>query len=94
MSFSEKFQEAFERFEDVVDVDSIDSFGELRSAFSEWAGYKWKDTGLQLHALSDEARRLGLLPRPVSYRIFYVNVRGKPQERWRDNRTGRFIKRR
>jgi hypothetical protein len=75
-----------------VDVDAINSFGELRVAFSLWAGEKWFDTSKQLHALSIEAQRLGLLPRPILWRYENVGVHGRVQSRYRDLRTGRFIK--
>jgi len=61
----DRLPEAFERFKQVVNINEINSFGELRIAFSFWAGEKWLDTSKQLHALSIEARRLGLLPRPL-----------------------------
>jgi hypothetical protein len=90
----DKFPEAFERFEMDVDVDEIRSFRELRMAFALWAGEKWLDTGKQLHALSVEAQRLGLLPSPVLWRYETVRVRGRVQGRYRDIRTGRFVSRR
>jgi hypothetical protein len=90
----DRFPEAFERFEEVVDVDSINSFGELRLAFSLWAGRKWFDTSRQLHALSIEAQKLGLLPCPVLWRYVTMRVRGRVQSRYRDIRTGRFVRRR
>jgi hypothetical protein len=90
----DRFPEAFRRFEIDVDVDDIDSFGELRMAFSEWAGERWLDTGRQLHALSNEARRLGLLGRAPTYRVGYITIRGRRQEVFRDAVTGRFVKRR
>jgi hypothetical protein len=90
----DRFPEAFERFEEVVDVDSIASFGELREEFAWWAGEKWFNTSRQLHALSTEAERLGLLPRSVLWRYESVRVRGRVLYRYRDIRTGRFIKRR
>jgi hypothetical protein len=46
-----------------------------------------------LHALSIEARRLGFLPRPVLWRYETVRVRGRVQSRYRDIRTGRFVRR-
>ena len=88
----DKFPEAFSRFEEDVDVDQINSFSELRMAFSQWAGYKWLDTNRQLHALSNEARRLGLLAPAPSYRAVYVMVRGRWEERWRDVVTWRWVK--
>jgi hypothetical protein len=90
----DRFPEAFRRFENDVDVDSIRSFRQLRFAFSEWAGERWVDSGRQLHALSNEARRYGLLPTPLHYRVVNVTIRGHPYERWRDAKTGRFVKQR
>ncbi len=58
----DKFPEAFKRFEKVVDVSKIKSFQQLLTAFSLWAGRKWKDSPLQREALKVEAVRLGLLP--------------------------------
>jgi hypothetical protein len=84
---------AFERFEEVVDTRSIRSFEQLRLAFSYWAGERWIESSRQLHALSIEARRLGLLPFVPTFRVTYVMVRGHLQERLRDIRTGRFIRR-
>jgi len=88
----DRFPAAFERFEEVVDVDSIQSFGELRLAFSLWAGERWFDTSKQLHALSIEAQKLGLLPRPVLWRYETIRVNGRVNDRYRDLKTGRFIK--
>lgn len=56
----DKFPEAFDRFEEVVDVDKIDSFRELKAAFSSWAGSKWLNTSKQNSALRVEARRIGI----------------------------------
>jgi hypothetical protein len=87
----DRFPEAFERFEEVVDVDAIRSFRELREEFAWWAGEKWFDTSRQLHALSIEAQKLGLLPRPILWRYETVRVRGRIPSRYRDIRTGRFV---
>jgi hypothetical protein len=89
----DRFPEAFARFEEVVDVRKLQSFDELREAFEEWAGYTWIPTGRQLHALSIQAEGLGLLHRAPTWRVTYVTVRGRPQERFRDIRSGRFVKR-
>ena len=56
----DKFPEAFQRFEQVVDVSKIKSFQQLLSAFSLWAGRKWKGSPLQIEALKVEAFRLGI----------------------------------
>lgn len=98
------FPEAFRRFEEVVDVRRIDSFRQLRLAFAYWAGWKWHDTYMQNKALAVEAQRLGIPVferRPVTcfhgrtavtWRQEAVTVKGKSQVRYRDLKTGRFIK--
>jgi hypothetical protein len=98
----DKFPEAFSRFEDVVDVDRIKSFRQLRLAFSEWAGEKWVATSLQLKALSIEARKHGIpvlieergvftVP-SMLWRHETVMVKGKGQARYRDLKSDRFIR--
>jgi hypothetical protein len=57
---SEKFQEAFERFEKVVDVDSFESYRELWYAFRHWAGKRWRNTEPQNRALAYDGERLHL----------------------------------
>jgi len=102
---SERFQEAFRRFESVVDIDSFDSYRELVYGFERWAGRRWIPTERQLSALAYEAEIRGFrdagiqkyLRRPQvsarrTWRRETVTVRGKPQVRHRDLRTGRFIK--
>jgi hypothetical protein len=74
-------------------------------AFASWAGWKWSGTYLQNRALAVEARRLGVPVfverQPVA--IFYgktvarwrheiVTVKDKSQVRYRDLKTGCFIK--
>jgi len=100
------FPEAFKRFEEVVDVERFRSFRELAYAFSYWAGRRWRDSYLQNRALRREARKRGFfdaklpkyLKRPSiaqtrqSWRYEVVNVKGKSQNRYRDIRTGRFVK--
>ena len=101
----DRFPEAFSRFEEVVDVRRIQSFRQLRLAFASWAGWKWHDTYLQTRALAVEAQKLGIPvfigKRPVSHfhgrtavtwRHEVVTVKGKSQVRYRDLKTGRFIK--
>jgi len=101
----DKFPEAFSRFEEVVDVNRIDSFRQLRLAFASWAGWKWRGTYMQNRALAVEARKLGIPVfierRPtanvkrrfaVKWRHEVIKVKGKLQNRYRDLRTGRFIK--
>ena len=66
-----------------------------------WAGEKWIPTYKQLEALKNEARKIGIpvvgvrrvirVP-SVWWRIETVMVRGKGQARYRDLKSGRFIK--
>ena len=56
----DKFPEAFRRFEQVVDVDRIESFTQLELAFALWAGRNWIGTYLQREALAREARKRGI----------------------------------
>ena len=78
---SEKFPEAFERFEETVNVENIKSYDELQEAFASWCGRNWKNSYRQNLALGDEAKKRGI---PL------VNVRtagrgrqssGRPAER-------------
>jgi len=55
----DKFPEAFRRFEKVVDVDSFESYRELRYAFTHWASKRWRNTYSQNRALAEEGWRLG-----------------------------------
>lgn len=112
---SDKFPEAFERFESDVDVDRFDSYMQLSLAFRWWAGRNWKGTTKQWEAFNAEAERRGF-PVPdfireeireswgsgssvsggpqkaVTWRHETVTVKGIPQNRYRDLKTGRFIK--
>jgi len=101
----DRFPEAFSRFEEVVDVRRIRSFRQLMLAFASWAGWKWQGTYMQRRALAVEARKRGIPVfverRPtaivkkeiaLTWRRETVTVRGKPQVRHRDLKTGRFIK--
>ena len=118
----DKFPEAFDRYEERVDIDDLQSASELISSFSYWQGYN--PTSKQLDALKNESikRRLGFdwsIPKWVKKRNYWAyyqsrfndtgyvqtekrrvyvkatfNVKGKPQVRYRDVRTGRFIRRR
>jgi len=81
---------------------------ELAYAFSHWAGRRWLDSYKQNLALKIEAEKRGFrdakLPEYFrrqpqvsitrTWRREIVTVRGKPQVRYRDLRTGRFIKKR
>ena len=58
-SGSEKFPEAFQRFENDVDIGRFQSYMELTSAFRWWAGEKWIGTPKQWEALNIEAENLG-----------------------------------
>jgi len=102
----DRFPEAFERCERVVDVGKLRSYYELALAFQSWAGQKWKGSPRQWEAFDREAKRLGFSPytsrvrdfertkraEAVAWKFEVFNVRGKPQNRYRDQRTGRFIK--
>jgi hypothetical protein len=56
----DKFPEAFERFKEDVNVHRIQTFTQLESSFSSWAGWKWRGTYKQMEALENEADKLGL----------------------------------
>ena len=56
----DKFPEAFERFQDDVNVRRIETFEQLKLSFSGWAGFKWKDTSRQNDALAVQSRKLGI----------------------------------
>jgi len=101
----DRFPEAFQRFEQVVDIDRFKSFRELAYAFVHWASRRWVDSYAQNVALRREAEKRGFrvtrfpmyFRRPHvsarrTWRYETVTVRGKPQVRHRDLRTGRFIK--
>lgn len=102
----DRFPEAFSRFESKVDVDSFENYRELAYAFSHWAGKRWVDSYRQNVALKSEARKIGIegeIPayhrrqtqaysQRTTWRHETVTVKGNPQTRYRDLRTGRFIK--
>jgi len=101
----DRFPEAFARFEQVVDVDRFKSFRELAYAFTHWASRRWIDSYAQNVALRREAEKRGFRDARIpmylrrvqvsaerTWRREIVTVRGKPQVRHRDLRTGRFIK--
>jgi len=101
----DKFPEAFRRFEEVVDIRRFGSYRELYYAFSYWAGRRWVDSYKQNLALKREAEKRGFRDTRIpmyfrrphvsverTWRRETVTVRGKPQVRHRDLRTGRFIK--
>jgi hypothetical protein len=101
----DRFPEAFQRFEKVVDLKSFRSGRELKYAFSHWAGRRWVDSYAQNRALQIEAEKRGFKDAKMptyfrrhqvsarqTWRFETVTVRGKPQVRYRDLRTGRFIR--
>ena len=55
----DRFPEAFRRFEEVVDVDDIESYAQLRRSFAYWAGKRWRDSYMQNRALKKQGKRLG-----------------------------------
>ena len=103
---SPDFSEAFERFEQRVDIARFDSYRQLLYAFSWWAGKRWVDSYKQNEALRVEARKRGFfdarLPRyfagqysrqpSQSWKRETVTVKGKSQVRYRDLKTGCFVK--
>jgi predicted glycosyltransferase involved in capsule biosynthesis len=103
----DSFPEAFERFEDDIDIGQFESYHQLTLAFRHWAGEKWRGTRLQWEALNAEAENLGFEPpdfireeleesraysRHHSWRRETLNLRGKARMVFRDIKTGRFIK--
>ena len=101
----DRFPEAFHRFEKAVDLRSLRSGRELKYAFTHWASRRWIDSYAQNMALKIEAKKRGFedtkLPRyskrpqisvKQTWRHETVTVRGKSQVRYRDLKTGRFIK--
>ena len=101
----DRFPEAFHRFEKAVDLRSFRSARELTYAFTHWAGRRLIDSYAQNRALKIEAEKRGFeetkLPRyskrpqfivEQTWKRETVTVRGKAQVRYRDVKTGRFIK--
>jgi hypothetical protein len=102
----DRFPEAFRRFEKVVYVERFKNYQQLAYAFSSWAGKRWRDTYKQNLALKREAYKIGFEGEiPAYYRRQYpspiqkttwkhetVLVKGRTQTRYRDLKTGRFIK--
>ncbi len=56
----DKFPEAFKRFEEKVNTDNIETFRQLKLAFSSWGGRSGLLTLRQTDALEREARKLGI----------------------------------
>ena len=104
----DKFPEAFGRFAKDVRVDKIKDFNQGKLAFSEWGGERWINSLAQNEALAHELRKRGISEVPTrwipvereynirrnlqSWRFETVKVKGKSQSRYRDLKTGRFIK--
>ena len=102
----DRFPEAFARFEQVVDIRRFRSYRELAYAFSHWSGKRWVDSHNQNLALKREAEKRGFKDAKIpmyfgrryqvsiarNYRQETVTVKGKPQIRYRNLKTGRFIK--
>jgi hypothetical protein len=55
----DKFPEAFNRFEEDVETDNLESAQELISEFAFWAGKRWINSRAQLEAIKREAKKLG-----------------------------------
>ena len=101
----DRFPEAFHRFEKVVDLRSFRSGRELKYAFSHWAGRRWVDSYKQNVALRRETEKRGFVDSKLdrysnqpqfivikTWKQETISVRGKSQVRYRDLKTGRFIK--
>ena len=87
-------------------LTGLNAFRIIAFVLSHWASIRWVDSYQQNLALREEARKRGFfdarLPRYFerpsarqtrqSWRHETVIVRGKSQERYRDIKTGRFIK--
>jgi hypothetical protein len=63
----DRFPEAFDRFEEEVDISDTTSFDELLIQFAIWAGQKWKESPRQLQALKIEARQRGIMTPSARY---------------------------
>lgn len=101
----DKFPEAFDRFEEQVDIRKTRTFEQLLLQFKWWAGRDWKGTSKQMQALKIEADQRGIRPerrrfqehkwQPYrDYRQYdrsrnYVQRRGRTYIATRDSR-GRF----
>src|SRR3990172_7482626 len=122
IKFMDRFPEAFDRFENDIDIYDLESASELISSFAHWAGFRYIGTQKQLNAIRKESekRKLGFnwsipiwikkrdygryytrgfgLPSQRGYeerkiwRYETVSIKGKIQDRYRDLKSGRFIK--
>jgi hypothetical protein len=91
----DKFPEAFERFERVRNVDEIRSFRQLEMEIAEYMGEKWRGTSRQLSALAVEAQKRGIpltIEKTGTWKHEIVIIRRRGFNRFRDLRTGRFIR--
>ncbi len=91
----DKFPEAFRRFEEVRDVDKIPNFRQLEMEYGLWAGEKWRATQRQRSALAVEAQKRGIpltIEKTRSWKHEMVIIRSRSFDRFRDLRTGRFIR--
>lgn len=102
----DRFPEAFQRFVRDVPIEQFKSYREMRYAFTHWANRRWIDSYAQNLALRKEAEKRGFEDTRIpnyfrrqpqvstrqTWRRETVTVRGKPQIRHRDLKTGRFIK--
>ncbi len=77
----DRFPEAFERYEEKVDIkeEGIKTFPQLITSFGEWATDKWKGSRKQVRGLAIEAKKRDIEP--------YVKEAG-----FRHKETGRFEK--
>lgn len=73
---TDRFPEAFKRFEYDVDIESFENYQELVYAFSHWAGKRWRDSYKQNLALTKIGRKLGFEDTQMP-RYF------RPSTRWR-----------
>ena len=56
---TDRFPEAFRRFEKTVDVKSFDDYRQLAYSFSHWSGKRWTDSYKQNLALKRMGKKLG-----------------------------------
>lgn len=85
----DRFPEAFERYERVVDTRYFDSYDELYYSFAHWSGKRWRNTWAQNQALAREAGRLGFrdikMPRQFGFTVEMekmIKARRKRKVRW------------
>jgi hypothetical protein len=103
----DKFPEAFRRFEQQVSLRNVESFRQLALLMGSWGGPKWVPTQRQIDALAIEARKRGITVQDERERNVHhstpwtshptwkhetITIKGKSQQRYRDIKTGRFIK--